>query len=90
MKGRLPEKLYENAPLGPAPMHPGYKLEETPHPAQVAAFRRLTMAERYRKIVEMYRAAVAMKASQLRAQNPEWDEERVEHEARLAVMYGAD
>jgi hypothetical protein len=90
MNSRLPTKLYENAPLGPAPMHPSYKLEEAPHPAQVAAFQRLSTAEKFERLVEMYRTAVAIKASQLRKQHPDWDESRIEHEARLAVMYGPD
>ncbi len=85
-----PFAILENPPLGPAPLHPKFRLGEQPHPVQVAGFRRATAAEKFRQMEEMYRSCVAVKRRQFARKFPAWSEETLEREARRAVMYGPD
>ena len=80
----------KNPALAPAPLHPKFKLEEPLHPVQIAAYRRMSAAEKFRILEGMYCFGVELKKVQLRKKHPEWDSERLEREARTAMMYAAD
>ena len=85
-----PFRLQENAPAWPAPTHPKFRLEEPVHPVQIAGFRKMTAAQKFRQMEEMYRWGVSVKKSQLTKEFPTWDEETLEREARRAYMYAPD
>ena len=80
----------ENAFFGPAPAHPRFRLEEPPHPVFIAGLRRMTAAQKFRQMEEMYRWCVAVKRAQISRHCPSWSEELIEREARRAVMYAPD
>ena len=79
-----------NPAFAPAPWHPTFRLTEPLHPAQIAGFKKATAAEKFRALEGMYQLGVAMKRTQLRKANPDWDDEKLEREARLAVMHAPD
>jgi hypothetical protein len=83
-------RLFENAPLGPAPAHPKFCLDEPLHPVQIEGLRKMTAAQKFRQIEEMYRWGVFAKKNQLAREFPLWDEDTLEREARRAYMYGPD
>ena len=85
-----PFRLLENAFFGLAPSHPKFRLDEPLHPVQIAGFRRMTAAQKFRAMEEMYRWCVGVKKSQLAKEFPSWNEETLEREARRAVMYAPD
>ncbi|MEO7318596.1 MAG: hypothetical protein ABIZ56_06385 [Chthoniobacteraceae bacterium] len=57
---------------------------------QIAAFKKATAAEKFRALEGMYRMGVAMKRTQLCKAHPDWGDEKLEREARIAVMYAPD
>jgi hypothetical protein len=83
-------RLLENAPLGPAPMRPQFRLGEPLHPLQIEGFRKMTAAQKFRQLEEMYQWGVGVKKSQLAKEFPSWSEETLEREARRAYMYAPD
>jgi len=83
-------RILENAHLGPTPAHPKFRLDEPLHPLQIAGFRKMTAAQKFRQMEEMYRWGVGITKSQLKKQFPSWNEETLEREARRAYMYGPD
>ncbi|MGH7539764.1 MAG: hypothetical protein ACRELC_02075 [Gemmatimonadota bacterium] len=59
---------------------------ECPHPLQVAAYRRLTPAERLAAAFEMTRFVRAHLRSQLRARHPEWSDSRLSEEVAARFL----
>jgi len=55
---------------------------ETLHPAQIAAYRRMTPQQKIAQAQAMYWQARALKASHLRAQHPDWSDEAIEARVR--------
>lgn len=80
----------KNPALAPAPLHPKFRLSEPLHPVQIAAYRKMSAAEKFRALEGMYRFGVKLKIAQLRKKHPEWNPERLEREARRALMYAPD
>jgi hypothetical protein len=62
-------------------------MEETIHPVQVEAFRRMTPAEKLRMVAELYHAGIQLRVAGLRSAHPDWPKERLEREARRALLY---
>lgn len=60
------------------------------HPVQIAGYKRMSAADKFRQMQAMYRAAVAMKVVQFRSKHPDWTEDELERAARQAVMYAPD
>lgn len=79
-----------NPAFAPAPWHPTFKPTEPLHPVQIAGWKKATAAEKFRALENMYRMGVAMKRTQLRKTHPDWDDTRLEREARIAVMHAPD
>ena len=79
-----------NPAFAPAPWHPKFKLEEPLHPVQIAGLRRMTAAQKFARLEEMYRLGVSMKAGQLRKQHPDWSEDQIERAARRAIMHAPE
>ena len=57
-------------------------MEDTLHPAQVAAYRRMTPQQKLEQSMLMYWAARALKADHLRKQHPNWTEAEIEARVR--------
>ncbi len=61
---------------------PGFYDDAPLHPAQIAAYRRMTPHEKLAQSEAMYWQARALKASWLRARHPDWSEEAIEARVR--------
>lgn len=62
-------------------------MDEAIHPVQVEGFRRMTPAEKLRMVAQLYEAGIRLRIAGLRTAHPDWSEERLEHEARRALLY---
>lgn len=62
-------------------------VNEPIHPVQLEGFKRMTPAEKLRMVAELYHAAIQLKMAGLRMQHPDWPRERLEFEARRALLY---
>jgi len=56
--------------------------EHTLHPAQIAAYRRMTPEQKIAQAMAMYWQARALKAAWLRERFPDWSEEAIEAKVR--------
>lgn len=65
-----------------------YAADEPMHPMQVAAYRRMTPAEKLDRLAEMYRLARTLMAAGARMRHPEWSQEEIEREVRERMLYG--
>jgi hypothetical protein len=59
--------------------------DHTLHPAQVAAYRRMTSEQKLAQLNAMYWQARALKAAFLREQHPDWSEEAIQ--ARVKEIF---
>jgi hypothetical protein len=57
------------------------------HPVQLAGLRRMTPAQKLRMLAQLYESAIQLKAQGLRSAHPDWPKERLEQEARRALLY---
>lgn len=57
-------------------------MEEILHPAQIAAYRRMTPMQKLERATMMYYAARALKADHLRRRHPDWSEEEIAAKVR--------
>ncbi len=64
--------------------------DEQPGPEQIAAFKAMTGEQRFRVAEQLYWSARKMKAAGIRAQHPEWTEERVQEEMRRVFLHPPD
>lgn len=62
-------------------------MSEAPHPIQIEGFRRMSPAEKLRMVAELYHAGIRLRVAGLRMSHPDWPEERMEREARRALLY---
>jgi Rv0078B-related antitoxin len=62
-------------------------MEEPIHPVQIENFRRMTPAEKLRMVAELYHAGIQLRIAGLRMAHPDWPQERLEREARRALLY---
>jgi len=62
-------------------------MSEAMHPVQLEGFRRMTPAEKLRMVAELYHAGIQLRMAGLRMAHPDWPEERLEREARRALLY---
>jgi hypothetical protein len=60
---------------------------ESIHPVQLAGFRRMTPAQKLRMLAQLYDAGIRLKMQGLRSAHPDWPAERLEREARRALLY---
>lgn len=65
-----------------------YAVDEPMHPMQVAAYRRMTVAQKLDRLADMYRLARGLMAAGTRMRHPEWSAEEVEREVRERMLYG--
>ena len=57
------------------------------HPVQIAGFRAMTAARKWELMSQMYHAAIAMKAAQLRERHPGWSAAELDLAARRALLH---
>ncbi|MGH8707668.1 MAG: hypothetical protein ACREVD_06375 [Burkholderiales bacterium] len=62
-------------------------MPEPIHPVQIEAFRRMTPAEKLQRVAELYETGIRLRAAGLRLAHPDWPQERLEREARRALLY---
>lgn len=62
-------------------------MDEPIHPLQLEGFRRMTPAEKLRLVAQLYDAGIRLRIAGLRAVHPDWTDERLEREARRALLY---
>ena len=62
-------------------------MSEAMHPVQIEGFRRMTPAEKLRMVADLYHAAIQLRMAGLRMAHPNWPTERLEREARRALLY---
>jgi hypothetical protein len=62
-------------------------VSEAIHPVQLEGFRRMTPAEKIRMVCELYEAGIRLRAEGLRMAHPDWPRERLDFEARRALLY---
>ncbi len=62
--------------------------EGTLHPAQIAAYRRMTPDQKLKQVDALNRQARKLKAAGLRMQHPDWSEDQIAEEVRLICLRG--
>ena len=62
-------------------------MTEAIHPVQLEGFRRMTPAEKLRLVAALYETGILLRMAGLRMAHPDWSDERLEHEARRALLY---
>ncbi len=58
------------------------------HPAQVAALKKMTVAEKLFAVCQMWELGRQMLATQIRERHADWNEEQVWEEVRRRLIYG--
>lgn len=59
------------------------------HPAQIAAYRRMTPAEKLRRMSALYWMARRMKMAALKSQHPDWTEEQIVAETSRILLHAS-
>jgi hypothetical protein len=62
-------------------------MNEPIHPVQLEGFKRMTPEQKIRMVCDLYATGVALRMAGLRMAHPDWSQQRLEFEARRALMY---
>lgn len=62
-------------------------MDEAIHPVQLEGFRRMTPAEKLRMVARLYETGIRLRVAGLRMAHPDWPDERLDREARRALLY---
>lgn len=62
-------------------------MEEPIHPVQLEGFKRMTPAQKLQMVADLYQAGIRLRVAGLRMTRPDWPQERLELEARRALLY---
>ena len=65
-----------------------YAADEPMHPMQIAAYRRMTPAQKLDGLAAMYRFARSLAEAGIRMRHPDWDDAAVERAVREQMLYG--
>lgn len=60
---------------------------ETLHPVQIEGFRRMTPAQKPQMVADLYEAGIQLRVAGLRMTHPNWQEGRIDAEARRSLLY---
>jgi hypothetical protein len=63
-------------------------MDEPLQPVQIEGFRRMSPAEKLQMVADLYHAGIRLRMAGLRMVHPDWPEERLEREARRALLLG--
>ncbi len=61
-------------------------MNEPIHPVQLEGFKRMTPEQKIRMVCDLYATGIALRVEGLRMARPDWPQERLEFEARRALM----
>jgi hypothetical protein len=67
---------------------PDYSKEEKMHPLQIAAYRRMTPAEKLDGMARLYWEAREILEAGIRMRHPDWTDQDVADEVRMRMLYG--
>ena len=62
-------------------------MHEPIHPAQLAALKRATPAQKLAAVAALYELGIRLKMAGLRMTHPDWPGGRLEHEARRSLLH---
>lgn len=62
-------------------------MNEPLHPIQIEGFKRMTPREKLQMVVSLYATGLRLRVAGLRMKHPDWPIERLEFEARRALLY---
>ena len=62
-------------------------MREAIHPVQLAAFKRMTPAEKIQMVADLYEAGIRLRMEGLRMRHPEWTDEQLSFEARRSLRH---
>ena len=62
-------------------------MNEPIHPVQAEGFRRMSPAQKLQMVADLYDAGIRLRVAGLRLAHPDWPEDRLEREARRALLY---
>ena len=62
-------------------------MNEPIHPAQIAAFKRMTPAQKLHMVSDLYETGIKLRVAGLRLKHPDWPVERLEQEARRSLRH---
>jgi ABC-type Na+ transport system ATPase subunit NatA len=65
-----------------------YGMDESMDPVQIAAYRRMTVAQKLDQMAELYRLNRELLAAVIRSRHSDWSDEQVEREVRDHMLYG--
>ena len=56
------------------------------HPVRIEGFKRMSPAQKFQIVADLYEAAIQLRIEGLRAAHPDWPSERLEFEARRSRL----
>ena len=62
-------------------------MNEPLHPVQIEGFRRMSPLEKLEMLARLYETGILLRVAGLRMAHPDWPEERLDFEARRALLY---
>lgn len=62
-------------------------MHEPIHPEQLAAFMRMSPAEKIQRVAELYEAGILLRMEGLRMRHPDWTDEQLSFEARRSLRH---
>ena len=62
-------------------------MNEPLHPLQIEGFKRMTPAQKLQMVADLYETGIQLRVAGLRLMHPDWPQDRLEFEARRALLY---
>ena len=62
-------------------------MDDPIHPIQIEGFKRMTPAQKLQMVADLYETGISLRVAGLRLQHPDWADERLDFEARRALLY---
>jgi hypothetical protein len=62
-------------------------MDEPLHPVQIEGFKRMTPAQKIDMVCDLYEAGIQLRSAGLRMAHPDWPLERLDFEARRALLH---
>jgi hypothetical protein len=62
-------------------------MSEPLHPIQIEGFRRMTPEQKLRMVCDLYEAGIQLRIAGLRMTHPDWPREKLDFEARRALLH---
>lgn len=62
-------------------------MDEPIHPVQLEGFKRMTPKQKLQMVADLYETGIQLRVAGLRMIHPDWSDERLDLEARRALLY---